>query len=329
MRGFVQGRCGFTLIELLVVIAVIAVLVALLLPAVQQAREAARRSQCKSHLKQIALALHNYHDTFNILPSGQYYCRPGTDCASRPNFTQGWGWSASLLAFVDQAPIFNRINFSLGMGDPSHSSLVATPLALFHCPSDPTRQNVIAPSGYTTRSERIATTNYCGNAGSFGASFEAPFLAKDENWTNGVFGRDSARRFSDVTDGVSNTFLVGEVIHFNFPWDPTLYGHWDPPSGTACCTLALARQGNWKPNPKPTSPQVEQRDSFSSHHVGGVHFAMCDGSVRFVSENIDTLRRQRTAATVSDPFDAANNGAGYRIYQRLFSRNDRLPVGDF
>jgi prepilin-type N-terminal cleavage/methylation domain-containing protein len=328
MRSFPPGR-GFTLIELLVVIAIVAVLMSLLLPAVQQAREAARRAQCKSNIRQISLALHNYHATYGIFPSGQYFCKPGTDCSNRPFFAPGWGWSASVLPFVDQAPIFNRLNFSLEMRDASHVGVLATPIPLFHCPSDRTRRDSLAPSGFSFRTERIATTNYCGNGGSFSVSFEAPAVAKDENWTNGVLGRDSARRFRDITDGVSNTILVGEVIHYDFPWDPTLYGHWDPPSGTACCTLSLARHANWGMNPGFSGTVDERRESFSSLHAGGAHFGLCDGSVRFVSENIDNTQRQRTSATMSDPFDRANSGADYRVWQRLFSRNDGLTVSDF
>jgi len=158
---------------------------------------------------------------------------------------------------------------------------------------------------------------------------EAPFVARDENWTNGVLGRDSARRFPEITDGLSNTFLLGEVIHYAFPWDPTLYGHWDPPSRTACCTLTLARHGNRALNPGFSGTQDERREGFSSLHVGGAHFAMCDGSVRFISENIDNSSRQRTAATMSDLFDSANGGADYRTYQRLFSRNDGLPISEY
>jgi len=324
-----RSRRAFTLIELLVVIALIAVLIALLLPAVQQAREAARRVQCKSNLKQIALALHNYHETFDIFPSGQYWCKPGTACTSGPMYAHGWGWSVSLLPYVDQAPLFQSFNFSLSPRELVHVKQLETPLTLFQCPSDATRKPVVPPSALAFRPERIATSNYCGNGGSFSLSFEAPLVAQDETWTNGVLGRDSARRFRDISDGLSNTILLGEVIHYNFPWDPTLYGHWDPPTRTACCTLTQARHGNRALNPGPFGTTDERREGFSSLHVGGAHFALCDGSVRFVSEDIDNSSRQRNSSTMNDLFDSANGGAGYRTYQRLFSRNDGLVVGDF
>lgn len=321
-------RCGFSLIELLVVVSIIAILVALLLPAVQQAREAARRTQCKSNIKQIALALHNYHDNSGIFPSGQYYCLPGTPCTASAHLSDGWGWTASLLPYVDQAPLFNGFNFSLAMRNPHHAHLLATPIALFQCPSDATRKSLLPPTVNTFLPERFATSNYCGNGGSFGNSFEAPAIAMNEMLTNGILGRDSARRLRDITDGASNTFLVGEVIHYDFHWDPTLYGHFQLPRA-ACCTLKLARNGNRGLNPGPSGTTDEKREGFSSLHEGGAHFGMCDGSVRFVSEHIDHSARQWTAATMNDPFDRANGGADYRIYQRLFSRNDGYPVGEF
>lgn len=319
---------AFTLVELLVVLAILSVLMALLLPAVQQAREAARRTQCRNNLKQVALALHNYHGTFNIFPSGQYYCLPNTPCNATPFLSDGWAWTASLLPFVDQSPLFQGFDFSRALRDPRHAHLLATPLPVFECASDATRKPLLPPTVNPFLPERFATSNYCGNGGSFGGSFEAPRLAQNELLTNGVLGRDSARRLRDVTDGASNTILVGEVIHFDFHWDPTLYGHFHLPRA-ACCTLKLVRNGNRRLNPAATAAIDERREGFSSLHEGGAHFGLCDGSVRFISEQIDHSARQWTAATMNDPFDRANAGADYRVYQRLFSRNDGLPTGEF
>jgi len=327
---------GFTLIELLVVIAIIAILIALLLPAVQQAREAARRTQCKNNLKQIALALHNYHDTYNTFPPGQVYCKgSGVACnANRPTWSYGWTWTTFLLPYIDQAPLFNKFNTSTNLYDPINVDLIKTPNPAYQCASDASRRATVSPSG-TTDPRVLATTNYCANGGSFSNSFNSPndvsvnTAVGFSSWVNGVLGRDSKINFRDITDGTSNTLAVGEVTHYNFTWDPTLYGHWDVPSGTACCTLIAIRHGNQKLNPPPTASQIVRREGFHSFHEGGAQFSMCDGSVRFISENIQDTNRQRDATTQADQFDTANGGANYGIYQRLFSRGDGMVIGEF
>jgi len=127
---------GFTLIELLVVISIIGVLVALLLPAVQSAREAARRAQCVNNLQQIGIALHNYHDAISTFPPGYI------DYQNNPNYTPdldmgpGWGWAAMSLPYLEQQPLYNAINFSLGITNASNSTAVLTSLTVFQCPSD-------------------------------------------------------------------------------------------------------------------------------------------------------------------------------------------------
>jgi prepilin-type N-terminal cleavage/methylation domain-containing protein len=318
------SRAAFTLVELLVVIAIIGVLVSLLLPAVQAARETARRLKCSANERQIALALHNYHDVYQRFPSGQYFCKT-PPCTDRPQWWQGWGWSASILPYIEQGNVQNQLDFRKNLYDPPNVSIIATPVKLFHCPSDKSRKPEIPPSGVASAPQRIATSNYCGNGGSFANSFETDIVANDELWTNGVLRRDSKHRFSDIIDGTANTFLIGEVTHFNFTWDPTMYGHWDVPSGTACCTLTLIRHGNQPLNPPPTANNVVKREGFHSYHPQGAMFALCDGSVRFISDKIHNTSRQRTAATMGNLFDPAN----YGTYQRLFSRNDGLSLGEF
>ncbi|MEQ1828560.1 MAG: DUF1559 domain-containing protein [Pirellula sp.] len=335
---FSKHKQGFTLVELLVVIAIIGILVGLLLPAVQAAREAARRMSCSNNLKQISLSLHNYHDTYNKFPSGQYYCRPGIVCDAnnRQTWLQGWGWTASILPFIEQGNLGRQLNYGLNLYDPLNLPIIRTPMPIFQCPSDGSRRAEVPPAGVAADTRRIATSNYCGNGGSFANSFEsnsvtapAGYGAQDQNWTNGVLRRDSKHKFGDITDGTSNTILVGEVTHYNFTWDPTMYGMWDPPSGTACCTLAMVRHGNQRLNPPPTASVVVRREGFHSYHTGGAQFSFCDGSVHFISQNIDFTNRQRVTATQNDLFDSANGGRDYGTYQRLFSRNDGLVNGEF
>ena len=315
---------GFTLVELLVVIAIIGVLVALLLPAVQAARESARRMKCTSSERQIALALHNYHDVYQRLPSGQYYCKI-PPCTDRSQWWQGWGWSASILPYIEQNGLSGQLNCSLNLYDPANVNLIATPVKLFQCPSDGKRKPLVPPSGVASDTRRLATSNYCGNGGSFSNSFETDIVAQDELWTNGVLRRDSKHRFAEIVDGTSSTIMLGEVTHFAFTWDPTMYGHWDPPSGTACCTLAMVRHGNQPLNPPPAANNVVKREGFHSYHPGGANFALCDGSVRFISERIHNTSTQRVVQNGQTVIDGNN----YGIYQRLFSRNDGLTIGDF
>src|SRR5579862_4502228 len=205
-----RGRCGFTLIELLVVIAIIAVLVALLLPAVQQAREAARRSQCKNNLKQLGLALHNYHDTANTLPPGWI-----GNAASSGNC---WGWGAMILPNLDQTVLYNALSSTavgpktgfgaVMMSFPAVSAL-QTPLPVFRCPSDGGK-SLVGPFpinntvGGTT--QFIGRTNYVGVVGS---NINWSVVPTTSN-ANGAFSQNSLRNFRDFTDGLSCTFLVGE-----------------------------------------------------------------------------------------------------------------------
>lgn len=277
---------AFTLIELLVVIAIIAVLIALLLPAVQQAREAARRSQCRNNLKQIGLALHNYHETFQGLPQG--WIGVNTSGQTDVDGGNGWGWASRILPQVDQAPLYSSINFSLPMIDPAHATHRVRPLSVFRCPSD-VGPNVwtILDSGGTALSQ-LATASYVG---SFGVSDidacegqPAPFRCTGE----GVFYHNSFVKFADVTDGLSSTFLSGEHKTVeSLDWYSTWAGV--VPNGEEAFVRILATADH-TPN-HPTS----HIDDYSSHHVGGAHFLMGDGAVRFVSSNISTTTFQSLA----------------------------------
>ncbi len=201
---------GFTLIELLVVIAIIAVLIALLLPAVQQAREAARRSDCKNKLKQLGLGMHNYHETHNTFPPGFVVAKqlagagPGTAVGA-------WGWGTYILPFIDQAPLYKKLNTNVGPEDAvvvngsSNLSLVATVLPAFRCPSDLGENQIAAGAG------QWGTSNYVGNFGvsipRLTAGFAGGSVAKN---VQGIYGENTKIRIRDIRDGTTNVALALE-----------------------------------------------------------------------------------------------------------------------
>ena len=276
---------GFTLIELLVVIAIIAVLVALLLPAVQQAREAARRTQCKNNLKQLALGLHNYLERANVFPAGYF---SGLD-SSGADTGSGWGWGAVLLADLDQAPLLNSIDFRLDIKQPANAKARATVLSLFRCPSEIFTATFPAqdPTGVPLVPEiRIAYASYVGVNGNGGVTDASSSLTSTND---GAFLRNQSMRAGDITDGLSNTFLVGERCSTMSltSWVGAITGAGvdsvrAPGSVEGSAALVLGHCGPHMPN----NPQVTDADALSSFHPQGVQFVFCDGSVHFISSNI-------------------------------------------
>lgn len=330
-------RPGFTLIELLVVIAIIAVLIALLLPAVQQAREAARRTQCRNNLKQIGLAMHNYHDTAQRLPPGYVMQFSGTaDSVLDGN----WSWATYLLPYIDQAPLYTKFNpgpntMTACVSDTSVNGCRAglqTTLTAFRCPSDngpplndgPQPPDLPAPStnGYRIQGVATATSNYMANNASRSLrSDTGPLTAAGSvQFANGIAWRNSSCSMRDVSDGLSNTIMVGErayQLHAVKIYAGTIYGIrgaeqavGDDNRGlmmTHSCGLSLINST--------TSPtQGDFRRNYSSQHVGGSQFLLGDGSVRFISENVD--HNIATATTDS-------------TMERLMSRDDGMVLGDF
>ncbi|MBA4031888.1 MAG: prepilin-type cleavage/methylation domain-containing protein [Planctomyces sp.] len=293
-------RQGFTLIELLVVIAIIAVLIALLLPAVQQAREAARRTQCKNSLKQIGLALHNYHDVHQTMPSGSIVLLNAAGTAYNGH---GWTWHASILPYLDQAPMYNEAQgpSSGGMGDElggvgsAKQDLVGkAPLAVFWCPSQPDVTLGVQKNGY-------APSNYNGNMGTLignsgddclsgGVTFAQMSQTGGCMGADGIFFISSSVRFRDVTDGLSNTIFVSEVIDSGGDADRLGGGGSDRKHGfsggadsnppTEMSEYLIAAEGN-----DPINSYSEE--AAGSYHVGGAHFLFGDGTVRFLSENMN------------------------------------------
>ena len=319
------SRRGFTLIELLVVIAIIAVLIALLLPAVQQAREAARRTQCKNNLKQIGLAMHNFHDNNGSLPPGMgpYGCCWGT-------------WQVLVLGFLDQGNVLVKYENWGGSdsvyGDgpapqsggtfprygaaPNTTNVTARRYSAFTCPSDIPN----APIGTLTNHSYAANwgnthygqTTYPGSAVTF---LKAPFgQAKDA----AVGKRMQGEKLSSITDGTSNTFLMGEVRQGQgsdlrgFTWwgDASGFTTYEMPNSSVADRIYTAGYCNNQPQQKlpcaVSDAANPTRFSSRSNHTGGVHVGMCDGSVRFVSDNIDLtvwrgLSTSQGAEVVSAP----------------------------
>ncbi len=304
-----MSRKAFTLIELLVVIAIIAVLIALLLPAVQQAREAARRTQCRNQLKQLGLAVHNYESSFGCLPPGQIRI----DFATSPR-VRGWSLFVQLLPQFDQAPLYNSWDFAdpLANANGGASSRTATILPMLLCPSDIIPQNPVVSS-----TRYYAIGSYGGNGGS---QTHPPAAIRGD----GVFASSGSStptfplvRIKDITDGTTATLLFGERNHVDRNYDTYAaqgstwalepigqYGWWAPSGGMfglSDVTLSTLAPVNYsipvafgQAGAADQTTFVNDWDpkrvgALGSQHTGGCHAALCDGSVRFLSENMDRL----------------------------------------
>ncbi len=296
MKSRVHRSRGFTLIELLVVIAIIAILIALLLPAVQQAREAARRTQCKNNLKQMALGMHNYADAHIGFSYGTRTLNSSTRC----EFASRDTWMQQMLPYIEQGPMYNA--YWAAVSDPAAPKTncttfvhVATPenirnatLAAYACPSD---ANGSAPSN-----------GFWGNyAGCVGNNY---FVRSQAG--NGIFWINSKCSFRDITDGTSNTLFFAETIHrpgttgasWGEPgalWQGGQWGEFhfsaiEPPNANIPDRVYACKSETYAKAPCQTlgqDPTPGYRNLARSHHTGGVQVGMADGSARFVSENID------------------------------------------
>ena len=305
---------GFTLIELLVVIAIIAILVALLLPAVQQAREAARRAQCKSNLKQLALGLHNYHEQTRCFPFGWDQ--------------RGASWSTMILPQIEQGTLYRKLIFQeSGPGNwnangSTNEAAAGTILTVFRCPS------MVQPSQVNNNGiPKRVPTSYRGSGGSEASSDDTSTIAipntkgLENMHQNGVFSACSSVRLRDLTDGSSQTLLLGESsTDIDFVKDGQAMDHWyigSPQTDPCRCDggtggtefsefvgTTIVGINLRKNNPAANGRLMEL--SFGSYHPGGAHFALADGAVRFISENIDQA-----------------------LYQGLGSRNGEEVSNDF
>lgn len=319
---------GFTLIELLVVIAIIAVLIALLLPAVQQAREAARRTQCKNNLKQMGLALANYESTFKCFPPA----RIGHWAPFPTTWDDGWcSWTVMLLPYIDQGPLYNAYNGNLRWNDPGNAVVVGTPLTVFRCPSTPnlgtdtnsTNSPKPAAGDYTAASYvsqkfYIAvggySTTYTSKTDPTGTFLRQGVLRKPGAPSDPAYSQFGPVGYAAITDGTSNTMVLYESCGAPLAYGPGKF-QFVPPSLTgkvnagdyASGTGAYAYLGGtgWADDGRvsgvqgcssdgtargtaPLTPMNSCNDSEAySFHVGGCQVVMADGSVRFISENID------------------------------------------
>ena len=309
---------GFTLIELLVVISIIAVLIALLLPAVQQAREAARRTQCKNNLKQIGLAMHNYIDSFDCFPPGYlgFPAAAGGTCATINNVApraQGWGWGVYILPFLDQGNLYNQLSpgpLQTVCDNPQspadaptvgNSQLQRQKIVAYVCPSasDPDLNQTRDASTSPNSPSAHGKSNYRAVSG-------VNFNGKDITVGSATYGFSAVfgdatlyppAKLRDDTDGTSNTFLVGECFRRDVDGNnltftgPSAGVKGEYVGGMWCGLPADTRQssvvGPLALSPSSFAMNGASINAFASQHVGGGHFLLADGSVRFISNNSD------------------------------------------
>jgi prepilin-type N-terminal cleavage/methylation domain-containing protein/prepilin-type processing-associated H-X9-DG protein len=296
------GR-GFTIIELIVTMAVIGILIALILPAVQHARESARRTRCVNNLKQIGLALQQYHDTHSVFPIGVF----GGATKESGVSEDGYGWGLMLLPFLDRSPLYDLIDPHLpGGAFAAYAGGVApggdTLLPVFRCPSSTLgRHSIDSELGKPTDYPGYATSDYKGNNGTDKPAvdgvknldgFDGMFFRLRDHVENGL----PAINLKEVPDGASSTIAIGESSYFNEGRDqPIWYGS----HGEDESVLAKA-----SPDSAPNS--MADDDAFFSEHPGGVMFLFADGRAQFIDENISHV-----------------------TYSRLGSRHDGEPVGEY
>jgi prepilin-type N-terminal cleavage/methylation domain-containing protein/prepilin-type processing-associated H-X9-DG protein len=335
--GSETHRRGFSLIELLVVIAVIGILIGLLLPAIQMAREAARRAQCLNNLKQLALATHNYERTWECYPQGVQFTF---------NLTTASHWVA-LFPFYEQQPLFNATNFNWHISSAANTTVVGVKVPVLMCPSDPLIDRLVEWDGalfgdpvlFYPGLTRYALCSYKGCVGSWLRHSWPPVLGRAS--ANGLFLESQVIRPAEVTDGLSQTVLYSEGTMRILNDDEVLYeGPWWATgwmAGTLCMSYypinphrngvadTLAPDGLYHAYPV----------AVSSEHPGGANIAMADGSVRFVKQTIDTWRiNPLTGLPTGWTYDSSTanyipgpKAAQFGVWQKITTRNGSDVVG--
>jgi prepilin-type N-terminal cleavage/methylation domain-containing protein len=275
-----KRRRGFTLIELLVVIGIIAILIGLLLPAVQKVRDAANLASCENNLKQIGLALHNYHDARGSFPAGYSDPTPWPQADNGP----GWGWGAFLLPYLEQTNLYNQIAFNLDVGAPANGKVCSTLLRIFSCPAD-TLPGAFTLTDGGSKTWTLAPGSYVACNGNDGVDdFTTPPHT-------GAFVRGTQGfRIADISDGLANTLFVGDrsskLSYCTWVGGPTgaLNPFLEAPGNFGAeVTLLMCHAGPTGPN----APGVFDADATASPHLDGVPFLFGDGSVHFLANGID------------------------------------------
>ena len=313
MTDQTNRRIGFTLVELLVVIAIIGILVALLLPAVQAAREAARRMQCSNNFKQAALAMHNYHTANQTLPMGMAFHSDSATCPGFPSgFYYGWGWHVALLPYIEQQNIYDEIDFTSGGSHlPGGREAMGYVIEMYICPSDSNGDRwTECCSSYNigpNPTDDVRVTCMAGVADSHDHYCAAYRAGKTD--ANGVLFNLSSVRIDDIRDGTSNTLLIGEVTggmgshpsqgttYLGYTWQnwavqDTAQGINGPgsiPGGRDDSVDPIDGDGGNRHD------ELYDEVGFSSYHPGGAFFAFGDGSVHFISENINQVTLESLA----------------------------------
>jgi prepilin-type N-terminal cleavage/methylation domain-containing protein/prepilin-type processing-associated H-X9-DG protein len=321
---------GFTLIELLVVIAIIAVLIALLLPAVQSAREAARRIQCTNNLKQIGIATHNYIGVNNCFPQGiQYQINPnvGNQC-----FTSG-SWFVAMSQYFEQGNVYNAVNFMVNMYTPPNTTVSGLGQSMLWCPSDSVITNLsfTYPVGAQVAGVTLPMyyTSYAGNTGEFfqwfgltAASAQAAAACQfgttaPATSTNGLIFMLSHTTLASVTDGTSNTILASERAHGKFPAADLYCWNWWTSGNfgdTMFCAMYPINPFNKIVDygPLDSGPDA-YTSSAASFHPGGANFAFADGSVKFIKDSVSCWQIQPGAPGNSALMNGGGGGNGFPV----------------